>query len=402
MQRNGVSVFVDGVCAGALSRSDVEIDTFLFGYSAGCEGRHAVSLTMPVVADQYDSMGFLHPIFEMNLPEGALRQKLELMFAKAVRDFDSLTLLEIVGKSQIGRLRYAAEGAALEDLPGEDINGILAYRGAEDLFEDLLARFAKHSGISGMQPKILVRDESTVFDKISNKGATHIIKSFNPREYPDLAANEFFSMLAARHGGLPTAETRLSENRSILAVTRFDRRSDGTYLGFEDFCVLSGMRAYGRYSGTYEGLARKISVFVSPEHHQSAMRQFFGMLALSTLIKNGDAHLKNFAVLYDEPGVNVRLAPVYDMLSTRLYMPNDTMALELDGSKAYPSKRQLLQFARQSCGLSSKVAETVLANVVSGVEAALAELRTYAASHNDFGKNAEQLAKCFTEGLASL
>ena len=253
MQRNGVSVFVDGVCAGTLCRSEVEIDTFLFGYSPGCEDRHAVSLTMPVVADQYDSMGFLHPIFEMNLPEGALRQKLELMFAKAVKNFDSLTLLEIVGKSQIGRLRYAAEGAAPEEVPGENINGILAYRGAEDLFEDLLGRFARHSGISGMQPKILVRDESTVFDKIANKGATHIIKSFNPRDYPDLAANEFFSMQAARHGGLPTAETRLSENRSILAVTRFDLTSDGAYLGFEDFCVLSGMRANGRYSGSYTG-----------------------------------------------------------------------------------------------------------------------------------------------------
>ena len=101
----GLSVFVDNACVGTLSRSDVEPDAFLFGYRAGCEDRHAVSLTMPVVSDQYDAMGFLHPIFEMNLPEGVLRQKLELMFAKAVRDFDALTLLDIVGRSQIGRLR---------------------------------------------------------------------------------------------------------------------------------------------------------------------------------------------------------------------------------------------------------------------------------------------------------
>ena len=402
MTRNAVNVFVDRVCAGTLSRSDVELETFLFGYRPGCEDRHAVSLTMPVVNDQYDSMGFLHPIFEMNLPEGALRHKLELMFSKAVEDFDALTLLEIVGRSQIGRLRYAAEGNVLEDVPGENINGILAYRGAEDLFADLLTRFAEHSGISGMQPKILVRDESTAFDKIASKGATHIVKSFNPREYPELAANEFFSMQAARHAGLPTAEVRLSENRAILAVTRFDRNSDGAYLGFEDFCVLSGIRANGRYSGSYEALAKIVSIFVSPENHRSAMKQLFGMLALSVIIKNGDAHLKNFAVLYDEPGINVRLAPVYDMVSTRPYLPKDTMALELDGSKAFSSTKQLMQFARQSCGLSGQAADTVLANVVGGVEAALAELQAYASGHPDFQETAERLAKVFSDGLASL
>ena len=106
MKRNGLSVFADGVHAGTLARSDLAADIFLFAYDAECKDEHAVSLTMPVMADQYDSMTFLHPVFEMNLPEGALRHKLELMFSKAVRDFDALALLEIVGRSQIGRLRY--------------------------------------------------------------------------------------------------------------------------------------------------------------------------------------------------------------------------------------------------------------------------------------------------------
>lgn len=400
MTRNGVSVFVDQICAGTISRSDIAADTFLFGYTEGCEDRCAVSLTMPVVADQYDSMGFLHPVFEMNLPEGILRQRLELMFAKAVRDFDALTLLEIVGRSQIGRMRYASVGAPLEDVPAESVDSILAYDGAEDLFADLLERFARHSGISGMQPKVLVRDASVVLDKVTNRGATHIVKSFNPREYPELAANEYFSMQAARFAGLPTAEVSLSENRAILVVERFDRTRDGHYLGFEDFCVLSGLRASGRYSSSYEALAKKVSVFVSPEHHPSAMQQLFGMVALSSIIKNGDAHLKNFAVLYDEPGVNVRLAPVYDMLSTVPYLPRDMMALELDGAKAYPSRKQLIRFARQSCGLSKQNAETVLASVAQGVEKASAEMQAYAARHPDFQGSADHFARVFSSGLS--
>lgn len=399
MKKDGASVFVDQVHSGTISRSDLEMDTFLFSYEARCADEHAVSLTMPVIPDEYDSMGFLHPIFEMNLPEGTLRQKLELMFSKAVKDFDALSLLKIVGGSQIGRLRYASEGSPLEDVPVEKIDKILAYNGAKDLFDDLLDRFAMYSGISGMQPKVLVRDESPTLNRITNKGATHIVKSFNPKEYPELAANEFFSMRAARYAGLPTAEVSLSENRSILVVERFDRTKEGRYLGFEDFCVLSGMRANGRYSSSYEDLAKKVSIFVSPENHPSAMKQLFGTIALSCVIKNGDAHLKNFGILYDKPGINVRLAPVYDMLSTVPYMPKDILALELGESKNYPTRKQLVKFARQSCGLSSQNTETILANVAAGVEKALIEMQVYTKHHPEFQSHAEYLAAVFSQGL---
>jgi serine/threonine-protein kinase HipA len=106
-----LEVYSSGKKAGSLARSDIHEGDFLFGYDAGCRPEQAVSLTMPVVRDQYDSMNTVHPIFEMNLPEGALLEKLRLRFAKAIPDFDDLALLEIVGQSQIGRLRYARPGA---------------------------------------------------------------------------------------------------------------------------------------------------------------------------------------------------------------------------------------------------------------------------------------------------
>ena len=400
MKRNGLSVFADGVHAGTLARSDLTDDTFLFAYDAKCTDEHAVSLTMPVVADQYDSMTFLHPVFEMNLPEGALRHKLELMFSKAVRDFDALALLEIVGRSQIGRLRYATEGTSLQEVPAESIEKILAYEGAEALFGSLLERFAAYSGISGMQPKVLVRDATPALGRLTHQGATHIVKSFDPKEYPELAANEFFSMRAAHQAGLPTAKANLSGNRAILVVERFDIAGDGRYLGFEDFCVLSGMRANGRYTGSYEALAEKVATFVDPEHHPAAMRQLFGMVALSCLIGNGDAHLKNFAVLYDTPGVNVRLAPVYDMLSTTLYQPKDVLALELDGSKRYPDRKQIIRFARHSCGLSNQRAEAALADVAQGIRVVLDEMEQQARAKPDFAPCKDRLAKVFAHGLA--
>jgi serine/threonine-protein kinase HipA len=111
---------------GNLARSDIHEGEFLFGYMAECPPADAVSLTMPVVRDQYDSMNTVHPVFEMDLPEGALLEKLRLRFAKAIPDFDDLALLEIVGQSQIGRLRFTGAGAALPVPAAQSISKLLA------------------------------------------------------------------------------------------------------------------------------------------------------------------------------------------------------------------------------------------------------------------------------------
>lgn len=360
VQKNWISVFASGALAGDLIRSDVDDDIFLFTYDRDCKLNCNVSLTMPITRTPYDSMGTIHPVFEMNLPEGALREKLERMFSKVVPNFDALSLLQIIGKSQIGRLRYAQKAVELEEVPTQKINDLLSYTGAEDLFKDLLGRFAQHSGISGMQPKVLIRDENEQsLNRLTHRGATHIVKSFDPREYPELAANEFFCMEASRYAGLPTATVQLSENRKMLVVERFDLL-DQTYLGFEDFCVLSGMRSGGRYDSSYEKLAERIKRFVSPEHLADSMSHYFGAVALACTIRNGDAHLKNFGVVYSHPNSDVRLAPVYDMLSTKPYQLGDILALELNGSKKYPSRQELIRFGRQACGLSNGSVSSML------------------------------------------
>jgi serine/threonine-protein kinase HipA len=398
---NRLKVFTGGTAAGALYRSGREEDCFYFSYEPGCPPEAAVSLTMPVVADPYDSMGGLLPLFDMNLPEGPLRHRLEVMFSKAVPDFDALSLLEIVGGSQIGRLRYTAGDEQPAEVPEESVERLLTFRGAEDLFQDLLERFSRHSGVSGMQPKVLLRDASPL-PKIANRGATHIVKSFDAREYPELAANEYFCLCAARHAGLPTAEARLSEDRRLLVVTRFDLAPGGDYLGFEDFCVLSAMRSEGRYRGSYEKMARQIALFVSPQNRPAALRQFFASVALSVVLGNGDAHLKNFGILYDRPGGEVRLAPVYDMLSTLPYQPKDVLALELAESKAFPARKTLAAFGRTACGLSSAQVESLLQGVVSGVHLAVADMANYAAAHPDFQGTADYLSRLFRTGAERL
>ena len=62
---------------------------------------------------------------------------------------------------------------------------------------------------------------------------------------------------------------------------------------------------------------------------------------------NGDAHLKNFGLLYSEPTQrDARLAPAYDIVNTTAYIPEDVLALDLVGNKSlFASRQGLLEFA---------------------------------------------------------
>jgi serine/threonine-protein kinase HipA len=399
MKKIPLNVFANTFRAGRITRSERVEDTLLFSYSDECRPDSAVSLTMPVRSDQYDAMAGLLPIFEMNLPEGALRERLRNQFAKAIEEFDDLDLLSIVGSSQIGRLRYNTQAQLNDAIPSQDLNEILTYRGTDDLFAYLLERFAQYSGISGVQPKVLVRAEKTL-DKVSYKGATHIIKAFDPREYPELAANELICTRGAAAAGIATAHLQLSENRQLLVAERFDRTAEGVYLGLEDFCVLDGRRAHGRYDGSYENIAQRISEFVSPGSLAHAREQFALIVAYSCAIENGDAHRKNFSVIYDTPESEVRFAPAYDILSTTPYIPRDSLALTLNGSKQFPNRNELIRFIRFVTAKSERGAVEMLDRVAHGVTFAMEEAQRFAREHPATRHFADRLGKALTRGLA--
>src|SRR6202789_4086040 len=200
-----IKVWTDAAEAGLLERNGARGSTF--AYQPGALPAREVSVTMPVRLPSYDVPFGLLPIFEMNLPEGVLRERLRLAFAKATGTFDEFDLLSIVGRSQIGRIRYTGDKEHLhEDVPFQSVDEILGRRRVVDLFRYLLEKFAACSGISGVQPKILVRDEKAFAAmehtghglSQSCKGATHIVKMWQPNEHPQLAANEYFCLAVAR------------------------------------------------------------------------------------------------------------------------------------------------------------------------------------------------------------
>jgi serine/threonine-protein kinase HipA len=399
VKKTPLNVFASGILSGRLTRSDREEDIVLFGYRNDCPGEAAVSLTMPVRADQYDAMGGLLPIFEMNLPEGLLKETLRNRFAKVVPEFDDLDLLAIVGSSQIGRLRYTTRENLDEQIPDQNLQELLTHEGSADLFAHLLDRFAAYSGVSGVQPKVLVREQLTA-DRVAHRGATHIVKAFDASRYPELAVNEFICTRGAAAAGIKTAHVRLSENRRFLVVDRFDLTSDGTYLGIEDFCCLEGRRAHGRYDGSYEGISKRLTDFISTEALTLAREQFALMVVYSCAIENGDAHLKNFSVLYAEPDGRIELAPAYDLVSTTPYIPNDTLALSLGGTKRFPNRKGLIQFVRHTTGGTERMAGQLLAQTAHGVNVAAETAKKYAKRYPAAGPFIDRLLATLSRGAA--
>jgi len=132
-----------------------------------------------------------------------------------------------------------------------------------------------------------------------------------------------------------------------------------------DFSVLLGERADDKYIGSYESLANVIKMYsASPK---SDTELFYRMLVLSVAVGNGDAHKKNFSVIYDDitRPETIRLSPAYDIVSTVPYLEGDTPALKMNGhKKAFPTRGELIRFGkkigvREPAGIVEQIIDVV-------------------------------------------
>ena len=343
---------------------------YLFGYEVGASPHAEISLTMPRRAPQYVSAE-LHPIFQMNLPEGYVLDELRRRFAKA-SSLNPMLLLALTGRdSAIGRVSVSTPAVApVDGMKGERLDEILAWDGAEDLFAELAERYLLRTGASGVQPKLLV-PEKMAPSKGSMLTRELIVKSAGD-DYPGLAINEYVCMSIARAIGIPVPEFHLSKNRELFVMRRFDRTAGGAAIGFEDMAVLMGLPAARKYDSSYERIAKAILLFCSPEHHPAALAQLFDQVVLSCIVGNGDAHLKNFGVLYDDPHEGtVRLAPAYDIINTTAYLPDDGLALLLNGSKSLFAARANLDTLIERCRVRN--ADRRIDEIIAAAEAVLAD-----------------------------
>ena len=347
----------------------------------------AVALLMPATKQLTWGASELFPPMDQNLPEGDLFMRIRAMFPK--QQITAMHMLALIGDNGIGRLGYRLPGA--DATPGSapiTKHQLLNITYTPEVFDELVrAYLSTGAGIAGMQPKIMVPEVRTAIPI-----PTLIVKA-GSNVYPGLAANEYVCLRAANLAGIVTSVFDLSHDGQLLVIERFDTliAQDGSVerLGFEDIAALAGLRVRDtlsdrKYQGSYQ---RVVDLLKTLQLEQADLTRFFAQLALSIMVRNGDAHLKNFGVLY-RSWSGKWLAPLFDVVTTSIYrytqyaggpeLEDRTLALKLFAgkgyTKAYPTTEELLVFGEKVCGVRNPRA--ILLQIADGMRRALAEAET--------------------------
>lgn len=191
--------------------------------------------------------------------------------------------------------------------------------------------------------------------------------------YPELPQNEHACLRIARLCGIDVAENglvRLRDGSLALVVRRFDR-DDDRRLPMEDFAQLSGKLPREKYDGSAELCSRVVRSYSSEPGVDQ--QRLFRRILVSWWIGNGDLHLKNLSLLTQTRGAP-RLSPAYDLLSTRLVIANDPLALPVQGKRSNLDRADWLSFATY-CGLPVRQAESELERLIAVTE----DVRTFVA-----------------------
>ena len=337
----GLPVYVHDRLVGRLTSDPIE-GTSSFFYAPDVAERDIVSLVMPLTGNPEEYCGFygVPTPFEVSLPEGFLRDVLARRLRKHIDLSDDFALLRLMGRDGVGRVGVGGPVRDRTDSRDSTSQDLLAMaRGphaAQALGEALRTVPLEHIGLSGAMPKMSAAGGLPGERPGTLIHARAIIKFDQGREYAGAAFMEYLCLRACAAAGLPVPEIALSPEGDALTISRFDYAADGTRLGFEDLCALTGLRASGKYQGSIEAIFRILRTYGDPDHVEADALQLLRLVCVNDILRNGDAHLKNFGLLYDHPD-RARLAPTYDVLNTTFFLPKDQPALPLDIARRHPT-----------------------------------------------------------------
>jgi len=362
-----------------------------------------VSLTMPVRTESYPWDDQLHPIFQMNLPEGYLLQVLQEEFGPHI-GASPVALLSVIGRNMVGRLEVAPPEAALDE-PAKPIEVAELLKGdnSEEAFSQLVREHAK-SGVSGVLPKFLDTETQKNVGLGSHKKATllthqHIIKGSSAK-LPFATANEHLCMQVVARV-VDSAKTELSQDGNVLVVYRFDVDENGKpFRALEDFCALLGLRPQNKFETTWERIAKAVRAHVDGKYHHETFQKLTAMLLLTYALRNADCHSKSLALLYTSRK-DARLAPAYDFFTTSVYAgyQNNPPGIAFMGEKTWLPGKTLARFITANFNISEseqkKIVERI-SDAVSDTGPAVREMMNDLAGFGDIGK---RMLATWSEGV---
>lgn len=305
-----------------------------------------------LLANDWSRHQRLHPLLSNLLPEGALRELLAHSLKTHI-DYE-FSLLAWPGLDLPGAL--IARPLSPDNIPAKVLARLPHARTETIEYPPVLASGNKFS-LAGVQMKFSMKEKdgrynlihSAVDDRSAELGEWIIKTPSTQHAYVPL--NEFSAMQLASLAGIDMPETRLvalnkldnlpairlPEESMAFAIKRFDRQRglQGTErVHMEDFAQVLAKYPHEKYgSANYEQIGRILYQFSGDAIADA--QQFARRLLVNILLANGDAHLKNWSLLYSDR-YTPRLSPAYDIVTTSVYMDNErTTALNMAGQKVW-------------------------------------------------------------------
>ena len=297
-----------------------------------------VSSTLPLsdrIYEERDVMAF----FSNLLPDEGVRRRIAEIVG--VTPEDTFGLLREIGGDCAGAIAFWPPGKrpcrtdkpVYRELTDAEADDVLRNLGNRPLGID--EDFRGISGAGAQDKLIACLRDGKIFLPLRGTPSTHIIKPEIER-FPCSVQNEFFCMKLSRRCGFDTAECGIVRFGKLdyYVTRRYDRAEDGGIvhrLHQEDFCQLLKCRPEIKYQDQ-GGPSIMECVRLLRELHLpgSDVMSFVDRVVFNFLIGNGDAHGKNFSVVYRN-GVP-RLSPQYDLICTTVYPQiGKKMAMKFDG-----------------------------------------------------------------------
>lgn len=175
--------------------------------------------------------------------------------------------------------------------------------------------------------------------------------------------NEFCVMSLAGEAGIDVPEIELvhrdrlphlpcnvwPENAEFaFAIRRFDRGPNRQRVHIEDFAQVRNFYPEDRYLGTFESVAS----ICYRRHDIRALSEFVKRFVFNSMIGNGDAHLKNWSLIYADRRIPT-LSPAYDLVATQPYIASGQLGLKFDGSSDF-SRLRIASFGKLQRRLGAK------------------------------------------------
>lgn len=327
-----LEVFLHDEAVGRLTRLPQAKLRFVY-HPAWVEARgRPLSLSLPVRPEPYehDECG---PFFEGLLPEGDfLRAVARVFHVSAGNPFSVLAEIggECAGAVGVAGVGSEAPGATSRPprwLGTADLAALLDEMPRRPLL--MLERTEEDEGIrislAGAHDKtgVLYRRkgaENQIGLTAGRPPSTHILKLPIAR-VDEPIANEAYCMRLASAAGLEVADATpwRVDDHEFLLVRRYDRDGAAGRIHQEDFCQALRVGPEEKYEG--EGGPDVAACTRLIRAHCSVpaidLADFVEALIFNFLVGNHDAHGKNYSLLLEGPRA-IRLAPLYDLLSTTI------------------------------------------------------------------------------------